>query len=212
MVLPMKSGVTIAGARVGHNCPQVCLGPCPVPRAVKGAGWVSVLGVAILGCAAASPPPAEIPVWQLAHAEPVKPRVLGRARVSPDRPLPEHLIQPLCEEFALVIITRPADWADVRRRLRLDRAPLDVDLSQGMIVGILANVGECPRDTWPIQLQTVRTYSGEGWVEARFCAGFYYPLVTAGYLELAYVPGLRTVRMVHIANRTFMIRSTTPSH
>ena len=170
------------------------------------------MAVAILGCAAAPPPPAEVPVWQLAYAEPIKPRLLGRARVSYDRPLPEHLTQPLCEEFSLVIITQPADWADMRRRLQLDRAPLDLDLSQGVIVGILANVGECPRDTWPIHLQAVRTCSGEGWVEARFSAGFYYPLVTAGYLELAYVPGLRTVRMVRIANRTFMIRSATPSH
>ena len=179
---------------------------------MRAAGWASLRGAAIWGCAAPSLPPAEVPDWQLAHGELVKPRLLGRGRVSHDRPLPEHLTQRLCEEFSLVTITQPADWADMRRRLQLDRAPLDLDLSQGVIVGILANVGESPRDTWPIQLQAVRTCSGEGWLEARFAAGFYYPLLTAGYLELAYVPGLRTVRMVRIANRTFVIRSATSSH
>ncbi len=209
----MKPSVTIAGERIRHNCPAVS--PCrrPVPAAAV-ARWGSVLWLAILGCAATPAPPVEVPVWELADAEPVKPRLLGRARVSYDRPLPHHLTQPLCKEFSLIVITEPDDWADVRRRLGLELAPLALDLARGAIVGILANVGECANGTWPIQLETVRTQSGEGSLEARLAGGLYYPLLTAGYLELAYVPGLRTVRKVEIGprGRTFIIRSRSPSH
>lgn len=173
-----------------------------------------MVGVALLGCATTSPPSAEIPVWELAYAEPVKPSFVGRARVSFDRPLPEHLTQPLCDEFSLITIREAADWADVRRRLQLEHAPLNLDFSRGAVVGILANVGECAHGTWPVQLEAVRTRSGEGWVEASFAPGVYYPLRAAGYLELAYVPGLRTVRKVEIGPhpRIFIIGSRTASH
>jgi len=69
-------------------------------------------------------------------------------------------------------------------------------------------VGQCAHNAWPMHLRAVRARAGEGWLEAEFVPGLYYPLRTAGYLELAYVPALRTVRMVRIGPRTFMIRST----
>ena len=208
----MKSRVTIAGAGIRHNRAEAVSGFCPRTLAVRAASWISMLGAALLGCAATPPPSAEIPVWELAYAEPVKPAFVGRARVSFDRPLPEHLTRRLCDEFSLVTIREAADWADVRRRLQLQHDPLNLDLSQGAIVGILANVGECAHGRWPVQLHAVRTRSGQGWVEASFTSGLYYPLRAAGYLELAYVPGLRTVRMVRIGHRTFMIRTATASH
>ncbi len=147
----------------------------------------------------------EIVTWQLANGEPVKPRLLGRTRLNQDRPLPDHLIQVLSSEFSLVTITRRADWVSIGRRTRLPALGPEVDLTRGMIVGILANVGESATGKWPISLRVVRTHAGQGWIEADFASGLYYPVQTAGYLELVYVPGLRAVQRVGINDRIFVI-------
>ena len=83
-------------------------------------------------------------------------------------------------------------------------------ISSGMVVGILAHVGEASGREWPVKITAVRTRSGVGWLEAAFTPGLYYPLKTAGYLEFAYVPGLRSVCMIRVGHRTFIIRSPMP--
>ena len=199
---------------IRHNHSAVQLHTWAVPVAVRAAAWASVLGLVVPGCASTAPRSAEIPVWTPAYSELVTPRFVGRARISYDRPLPDHLTMPLCEELSLVTITRPADWADVRRRLQLEHAPLEPDLSQGMIVGIQANVGERADGTWPVHLESVQTRGGDGCLKVRLPGGLYYPLLTARYLELAYVPGLRNVRRVEISPspRVFIIHSPIISH
>ncbi len=158
------------------------------------------------GCTTFRARPATVPTWELANAEPYEPIRLGRARVSFDRPLPAHLVQDLSPEFALITVRTETDWAGLRRRLRLPQEPPAVDLSQGVIVGILARVGESAGEAWPIRLRYVRCMAGEGCVEATFTPGLYYPVLTAGYVEFAYAPGLRTVSLVHINHRKFAIR------
>ena len=163
------------------------------------------------GCRTATPTPIEVPTWQLAGAEPVKPTILARARASFDRPLPDHLVQELAPEFSLITITRPNDWADVCRQLHVQPAQNVVDFARGMVVGILANVGQRAESGWPIHLTQVRTVSGVGWLDVVFAPGLYHPLKTAAYVELAYVPDLRAVSRVRIGQRTFVIRPPYPA-
>jgi len=166
------------------------------------------------GCVSDSPRQGhiEIPSWELARAERVAPMLIGRTRVSYDRRLPTRVTQPLSDLFTLVNIDREEDWDAFRHSFGLRQPTEPMDLSKGSIVGILANVGEPADNVWPILLQTVRVKAGYGWVDAEFAPGLYYPLRTAGYLELAYVPGLRHVRMIRINQHTFRILPSSPLH
>lgn len=164
------------------------------------------------GCASAPIAPAPVPSWELANAEPFEPVLLGRARVSFDRPLPAHLTQELSREFSLVMIRDRSAWADVRRRLQLPPAPPGIDLDEGMIVGILAKVGQNAEGRWPIHLRSIRRCGQEGSIEATFTPGLYYPVLTAGYVEFAFAPGLRRLSMVRINQRKFLIRSRSGLH
>jgi len=148
-----------------------------------------------------------VPTWELANAKPVTPIPVCRARLSYDRPLPAHLLQELCPEYSLVVIRTDGDWADVRRRLQCSSSGPDLDLSRGSIVGLVANVGESMDRHWPIHLRTLRRIGTEGFLQAAFTPGVYYPLITASYVDLVYAPGVRTVSLVGIDNRRFVIRS-----
>jgi len=156
--------------------------------------------------------PEDILHLELAKAEPAEPLLVGRGRVGYDRRLPEHLTQELTQEYVLVTIRTQEDWDEVRRRLGLPNSPPEVDLSQGAVVGIQARVGESVNNGWPIHIRSVRVRRGSGWLDIDFLHGLYYPLQTASYLELCYVPGLRHVRMVRINHRTFSIHSSSDVH
>jgi hypothetical protein len=151
-------------------------------------------------------------VWELANAEPLQPVSVGRGRLSFDRPLPAHLVQELSPEFSLVTIRTAKDWEDVQRRLHLPALPAGVDLSQGSIVGLLANVGESMEGRWPIHLRCLRRCGSEGSLEATFASGLYYPVLTAGYVELVYAPGIRNISLVSIDKRRFVLPSPRPAH
>jgi hypothetical protein len=164
------------------------------------------------GCAATDRATTAVPVWELANAEPLQPVSVGRGRLSFDRPLPAHLVQELSPEFSLVTIRTAKDWQDVQRRLHLPGLPAGVDLSQGSIVGLLANVGESMEGRWPIHLRCLRRCGTEGSLEAAFTPGLYYPVLTAGYVELVYAPGISTINLVSIDNRRFILRSPRPAN
>ena len=164
-----------------------------------------------LGCAAAPPSTVTVvPIWELASADPTPAKPLGRARVAYDRPLPAFLTQQLSNDFTLVSINRPQDWEDVCRRLSLTPAS-PPDFRNGMVAGIIANVGEPARAScWPVEIKTTRLRGGLASLEADFAPGVYYPVRTAGYLDLVYLPGVQTVGMVRVGDRTFIIRSAAP--
>ena len=169
---------------------------------------VCLLGSLAPGCGNPSPGPALVPTWELANARPVEPVPLGRARVSFDRPLPAKLVQELSPEFSLVTIRTSRDWEEVRRRLELPPAPASVDFSQGIVIGIVANVGESVTGTWPIPIRQIRCREGQGCVEATFTPGLYHPLLCPSYIELTYAPAVRMVTRVHISHRKFVIPAT----
>lgn len=148
----------------------------------------------------------EISLWQLAAAEPTPVVRVGRSRLSPNTPLPRHLIRNLSEEFDLVTIRTVADWRNFQQIVRLNSTPPDVDLTRGMIVGLVARVGEPARADWPIRFQAVREMSGTGLMEINFTPGLYHPVQTAAFLDLVYIPSLRHVQTVRINRRTFIMQ------
>jgi len=160
--------------------------------------------LALTGCSSPPTTVREVPHWELAHGGQVQFRLVARVRVHPDRPLPGHLVQRLAPEYSLVVVHRAADWQEVQRRLGFSAE--GVRLSDGPIVGLLAEVGEKMDGRWPLQLVSVRAVDGVGLVEASFLHGLYYPLQTAGYLELAQVRGVQAVGAVQINSRLFTIR------
>lgn len=91
-------------------------------------------------------------------------------------------------------------------RCYLTPAPRPLDFANGAVVGLIADVGECASPDWPTQLQVARVLNGEGWLEFSFTGGIFYPIKTAGYLDLAYVPGLKSVQMVQVGRRSFILR------
>lgn len=210
MTTRMKLAVTIACTRPSHNrgpilglisstiahCRNTCLHL--ILAALLAGGFAS-------GCATSTSGPALVPTWELANAPPVKRVPLGRSRVSFDRPLPARLLQELSPEFSLVTIRTSRDWEEVRRRLDLPPASPAVDFSQGIVVGIVANIGDSVAPTWPIPIQQIRCREGQGCLEASFQPGLYHPLLCPSYVELAFAPGVRVVTRVHISHRKFVI-------
>lgn len=156
------------------------------------------------GCRTAPPlPPAPIPPDGRVGTGVVH-RVLCRTRLDDLNALPRGTAYPLCSEFTLVTIRRPADWHALQARLGLDVDRTRCDLDRGIIIGILGNLGECCSTDTPLRIRAVRDYDGLAVVEASVVDGLYHPIRTAAYLELVYVPGIRAVGLLRIADRTFI--------
>jgi hypothetical protein len=205
----MNSRANIACASGHHNRdPLVPSGP-RYPGRLPARLWklpVWLISVTAIGCAATLPQPVEVPLSRLMMAEPRPAVTITRVRVSFDRPLTANLVQELSPEYSLVSIRNVSEWAEVRRHLKLPAPRTPPNFQTGMVVGIMAWVGERADDAWPIRIDSVRTVSGVGWMKVSFLPGLYYPLRTAGYLELLYVDGLRGVSTIHINSRLFSIR------
>ena len=121
------------------------------------------------------------------------------------------MLQPLSDEFTLVQISDATTWATIARRLDVTSSEV-VDFDKGCVVGVLANVGEAAGEAWPVQISQMRLRNGEGFLEAEFTPGIYYPLQTAGYLDLVFVPGLKSVRLIRVGHHTFRILTRSEMH
>ncbi|HSW47104.1 MAG TPA: hypothetical protein VLM89_16185 [Phycisphaerae bacterium] len=173
---------------------------------------MAVATMSLAGCANPTASTTAVPTWELANAEPYAPIPLGRARLSFDRPLPRHLVTPLCQEYSLVVIRTAKDWAEIQRRLDLPALPPSVDLDNGCIVGLIANVGESADGRWPIRLRCLRRSGTQGSLDAAFSPGLYYPLLAAAYVDLVHAPGIHSIGLVTIDRRQFIIRQVSSSH
>ncbi|MBN1488367.1 MAG: hypothetical protein JXA69_00495 [Phycisphaerae bacterium] len=172
-------------------------------RLLLHAGFALAMGAALCGCEHRSPH--RVPSWELTQAVELTPALTWRVRMTDGRSVPPDLVQPLCDEFDLVHIRTAAQWRQLRRALDLsnaydDRAP---DFSRGSIVALIARLGEPAAGTWPIALQEARLDGSDASLRFWFGAGLYYPLETAPFFTATYVPGLKTIRVVHINRRTF---------
>lgn len=173
--------------------------------------WLLLLSFAAPGCAQHGAVDS-VPTWELANAEPIRPRTLARVRLDWSTPLPKDLAQSLSPEFTLLVVHRARDWAELARLAPIPTLPSDVDLDAGCVIGLVGDLGEATENRWPIQIRSVRIDQGYGAVTATIRPGLYYPVRTAGYLELAFVPRLRTVTMVRINQRVFLLPTANTFH
>ncbi len=150
--------------------------------------------------------------WELGSADPVPVRRIARVRIPYDAKLPDAVTQPLMDQFALVVISRPSEWASVRQQLDLDASPEELDFEAGLVVGIIGAVGEPATVAWPIRIEKARVREGVGQLEIEFVAGIYYPLQSAAFLELAYIPQVRSIRNVRINQQMYRIQDPSQQH
>ncbi len=208
----MKTFANIACAGVYHN--QWTIHPRCDGHSVFAKAFCSILLACLpIGCASfhSHSQPAKISSWKLENAPTVNPQHLCRVRVSFDHPLPKTLTRKLSDEFTLVTIQHPDDWKSFIQRFHLQISPSKLNLEKGTIVGLLAQVGESANHQWPIEIDTVRCYSGYGRLKANFLPGIYHPLKTAAYLELIYVPDIKHIHTILI-NRRMFILPPLPAH
>ena len=196
----MERGVTISGAVFGHNAPPQVAGIW----LLRGVGLLACC----VGCAGQHGGPALVPTADLAAAPAAATQPVARGRISFEHPLPAALVTPLDDQYSLVLIRRGSELLRVLRDLGLVPA-VAIDLSRGVVVGVLAEVGENPDGECPSNIREVRLLSGVAAVESDVRPGVYYPLRGPGYLELIYVPGLRLVQSVRIGPRLFSIEPPT---
>lgn len=202
----MLEGSTIAWGMVHHNQADRVRRKTRRRRAV--AIFIISASIGMAGCTS-SPSgrsKTEIPLWQLATAEPTPVVWVGRARLNPNASLPGHLIQNLSDEFDLVTIRSDSDWQGFQKIVRPTSYPPVVDLRRGMILGVVARVGEPARSEWPIHIQAVRESCGAALIEINFTSGLYHPVQTSPFIELVYIPVTCQIHTVRINRRTFIIQ------
>lgn len=192
----MEARPTIAFTRTCHN-----------RRAWAIYAPAVLCGALLGGCAPPRMAPPHQPRWHLAVSAPSVPVSLIRLRTPPDQILPDLVCRELCPEFKLVLVKRQGDWELLRRFLGLPDGAGSVDFACGMVVGVLANVGERAEPGWPLHITTVQPGRTGGRIDVVFAPGIYYPLDTAGYLELAYVSNLHEVEQISINSRTFLLQA-----
>ena len=203
----MQWFVTIACAAITNN--RYPFGRMHLRMLARGHGCVLGLLSSLLGCASHELASAEMdPVWHLASAQSVNIKIFVEGRINYDRPLPTYLTQRLSDQFVLVTIRGTKEWEYVWRRLHMSGTPPQLDFFGGMVVGILADVGEFSEKTSPIQIDSIQAQGGMGIINANLMTGVYYPLKTAHYVRLVYVPGVKTIRLVRINQSSFTLRSS----
>ncbi len=157
--------------------------------------------LATTGCVA---PPSEVTVERLERARPVAAPWHCQVRVPSPDALTRNITRRLCDEFSLIEIHDQDEFesfcAEVGFRPRGDT----VDLRDGMLVGVVASVGESMVPEWPVSIDMIRVHGGAGLIKARFHPGVYHPIDAPPYCYLAFIPGLQRVMMVEINRRTFL--------
>ncbi len=167
-------------------------------------------GLALAGCASAprtepAPTTLRIDRTSLANSPPVFPDAQWRTRIPLGRrPQADHICT-LCDNYQLVLIRTPAKWRAFCEQTGLDDTATRPDFSEGIIVGLVARVGEPVDQAWPTAISEIRLGpDGTGWLRSQFRTGLYRPLLVEPYCNLAYVKGLQRVILVEINRRAFL--------
>jgi len=160
----------------------------------------------IHACATKNPNITTYSELKLVSDKPVKITRLGQTRIPFDCLIPQHLTLRLSDEFTLIAITNHKDWLAFARLIHFPEQHVKHDLHRGMIVGIVAEVGEAINDKWPIHIESASIKSGQGNLVFLFSSGYFHPIITDGYLELAYIPDLQEIRLVQINQRRFLLK------
>jgi hypothetical protein len=190
----MVQSVTIVPpARPGNRVAGRCL-----------AGFVALGVLLAVGCAAP-----RIVTFQWDLATPVETRADRgwRARLAGRDEVPGEFRTVLCDEFELVVADSPGKWRRLREALELEEGPTTgyPDFRNGVVVGLIADVGEPAAADWPVALDAVRRDGTHAWIRYRFSGGLYYPVRTGPYFIAGFIPDIRDVRIVQINRRVFAL-------
>jgi len=129
-----------------------------------------------------------------------------RGRLVSPGALSGDIVTRLNEAFDLVVLREAGQWLRLWAAVGEPVAPAAPDFSLGVVVGLVARVGQPVDGSWPVEVGAIRLLRGVGCVEGRISAGLYYPLVGPAFVELVYVPGLVRVRMVRLGQEQFELR------
>ncbi len=129
-----------------------------------------------------------------------------RARLVAAGTLSGDIVTRLSEAFDLVVLREAGQWSRLWAAAGEPVAPAAPDFSMGVVVGLVARVGQPADGSWPVEVAAIRLLRGVGCVEGRIWAGLYHPLVGPAFVELAYVPGLVRVGMVRLGQEQFKLR------
>jgi hypothetical protein len=170
------------------------------------AGWLAV-GWCVLvgGCWFDGAAPGG---WQgeLVEAEVVTPTMRWRGRLVSAGTLSGDIVTRLNEAFDLVVLREAGQWSRLWAAVGEPAAPAAPDFSMGVVVGLVARVGQPVDGSWPVEVVAIRLLRGAGGVDGRISPGLYYPLAGPAFVELAYVPGLVRVRLVRLGQEQFELR------
>jgi hypothetical protein len=111
----------------------------------------------------------------------------------------------LCDQYELIEIRTPAKWRTFCDQAGLEGGSPAPDFSRGVVVGLIARVGEPADGVWPTAIDEIRVQDdGAAWLRSRFRTGLYRPLLVDAYCNLAYIKGLRRVILVEVNRRAFL--------
>ena len=135
---------------------------------VRSCRLVSLAVLPALGCAAGA---TDVTVEQLEHARPIAAERHWELRVPSGEALTNNITRRLCPEFSLLEIQTPDDLKAFCDEIGLRLPPESIDFRNGMLVGVVANVGESTGRKWPVAIDTIRLRDGAGLIKARFHPG-----------------------------------------
>lgn len=160
----------------------------------------AVLGLGLCLAAGCSAPGRNLRIWRMtadlehvARFDEDSSESQWFARVMEPHLLPARCVHPLSDRFAFLLITDDRQWTEVLKATNLERAARRPRFSQGLVVGLLARVGEPARVRWPVFIEAVRQRGPVVFIIAEFAQGFYRPLDMPAYLHLVFVPGATDV-------------------
>jgi len=141
----------------------------------------------------------------LASSPPIVPDAQWRARIPLGaKPQADHICK-LCDQYELIEIRTPRRWLAFSEQTGLQPGGTTPDFSRGIVVGLVARVGEPADGAWPTSISEVRLQDdGGAWLRSRFRTGLYRPLLVDDYCNLVYIKGLKHVILVEVNRRAFL--------
>ena len=120
------------------------------------------------------------------------------ARVIQPPELPRQCIHRLSEKFDFVLVDTQEDWSGICRATNLDPALPPPDFSDGLVLGLLAGVGQARQGDWPAIIRSVRRRGTVAFLVAEFNQGFLSALESSALPA----PHLRSRTQEHTRNQT----------
>ncbi len=173
--------------------------------------FAALLGsLALAGCASSPTKPTpyttiRVDPSSLAHATPVLPDAEWQVRIPLGLEAASDHTCRLNDQYELIEIRTPAKWQAFCRQTGLDCEGPQPDFSQGLVVGLVASVGEPADGVWPTMIRELRLHeNGSAWLRGKFRTGLYRPVLVDPYCNLFYVKNLRKIVLVEINRRAYL--------